>query len=71
MISSNRYEADDIIGTAAAIARRQGYRVTILSADKDLAQLISTDDTFWDYARDKRLDPKQIKKHYGVFPVSA
>jgi 5'-3' exonuclease len=68
VISSDRYEADDIIGTAAAIARRQGHNVTILSADKDLAQLIDSGDTFWDYARDKRLDPKQIKKHYGVYP---
>ena len=68
LLSSDRYEADDLIGTAASHARRQGHRVTILSADKDLAQLINEDDTLWDYAKNRKLNPKKVKEHFGVRP---
>jgi len=66
---SSRYEADDIIGTLASRLRKQGYAITIISADKDLTQLIeSDDDIWWDYARDNSLDKKGIEKHWGVKP---
>lgn len=68
ILSSDRYEADDLLGTAATKAREQGHNVTILSADKDLAQLIEDDDMLWDYARDRRFNPKKIKEHFGVRP---
>ena len=68
ILSSDRYEADDLLGTAATKAREQGHNVTILSADKDLAQLIEDDDLLWDYARDRRFNPKKIKEHFGVRP---
>lgn len=68
LLSSDRYEADDLLGTAAVRARSQGHKVTILSADKDLAQLIEEDDTLWDYARNRKFNPKKIKEHYGVRP---
>ncbi len=68
LLSSDRYEADDLLGTAAAHARADGHSVTILSADKDLAQLIEDGDTLWDYARDRRFNPKKVKEHFGVRP---
>ena len=68
LLSSDRYEADDLLGTAATHARSQGHQVTILSADKDLAQLIGEDDILWDYAKNKRFNPKKIKEHFGVRP---
>lgn len=67
-LCSNRYEADDLLGAAAVRAREEGYRVTILSADKDLAQLIHEDDILWDYAKNKRYNPRQVKEHFGVRP---
>lgn len=67
--SSNRYEADDIIGTLAHRLRQQGFAITIISADKDLAQLVrSEDDYWWDYARDNMLDHKGVEKQFGVRP---
>ncbi len=60
---SDRYEADDIIGTLAA--RRQ-MPVTIVSSDKDLAQLLREHDVLWDYTRDIRYDPDAIHAKYGV-----
>src|SRR5512137_427119 len=49
---SSRYEADDIIGTLAALARREGQAVTIVSRDKDLTQLVTARDTYWDAVAD-------------------
>ena len=68
LLSSDRYEADDLLGSAANHARRQGHRVTILSTDKDLAQLIEEHDTWWDYAKDKKFNSDKIKQHFGVRP---
>lgn len=67
-LCSDRYEADDLLGAAAVNAREDGYRVTILSADKDLAQLIHEDDILWDYAKNRRFNPRQVKEHFGVRP---
>ncbi len=66
--SSNRFEGDDIIGTLATQLRADGFRVTILSADKDLAQLLRPGDVWWDYARNKILHYKDIEKNFGVKP---
>ncbi|MEM8844066.1 MAG: 5'-3' exonuclease H3TH domain-containing protein [Pseudomonadota bacterium] len=68
ILSSDRYEADDLLGTAATYAREAGHQVTILSSDKDLAQLIEEDDILWDYAKNRRFNPKRIKEHFGVRP---
>ena len=68
LLSSDRYEADDLLGTAATRARKNGYRVTILTSDKDLAQLIEENDTWWDFAKNRRFNPKNIKEHFGVRP---
>jgi 5'-3' exonuclease len=66
--SSNRYEADDIIGTLATRLREQGYAITILSADKDLAQLVKPGDIWWDFARDKIMHYRDVEKTFGVRP---
>lgn len=66
--SSNRFEADDIIGTLASRLRAEGFSITILSADKDLAQLIKPGDIWWDYARDKIMHYKDVEKSFGVKP---
>lgn len=66
--SSNRFEADDIIGTLASRLRKEGFSITILSADKDLAQLIKPGDIWWDYARDKIMHYKDVEKRFGVKP---
>ena len=40
------YEADDVIGTMAQHASKEGFTVYIMSPDKDLAQLV-TENIFW------------------------
>ena len=66
VLSDSRYEADDLIGTALAHVRLQGLRGLILSADKDLAQLLGSGDVQWDYARNERWDIDGVKPRYGV-----
>ena len=64
--SSDRYEADDLIGTLAVRLRGQGLAAVILSADKDLAQLLETGDMVWDYARNRKHRHADIKQWLGV-----
>src|SRR5690348_968762 len=51
-LSDAQYEADDLIGSAVMLARKQGFRAVIVSADKDFGQLINGEDEQWDFSRD-------------------
>lgn len=63
-----RYEADDLIATAALKMRENGHRVVIVSGDKDLAQVLRGSDFWWDFARNHQLGPPQVKDKFGVPP---
>jgi DNA polymerase-1 len=65
---SDDYEADDIIGTLACRMRRAGVRATLVTRDKDFAQLIRDGDVFWDYALQRRLRYHEIESWFGVAP---
>ena len=66
--SDQRYEADDLIGTLASHWRERGHPVCIVTSDKDLAQLIEKGDSWWDFTRNRKLDPPKIKDKFGVHP---
>ena len=69
--ASETYEADDIIGTLAARVREQGsgQGVTIVSRDKDLAQLLhGPDDRLWDFQKDLYRDRAAIEAQFGIRP---
>lgn len=63
-----RYEADDLIGSLARVARTHGHRVLVISADKDLTQLLGEGDEQWDFGRERRFDRKAVKERFGVRP---
>lgn len=67
-VGSDRYEADDLIATLCASMRKQGFRSTILSGDKDLTQLLRGDDIWWDFARNNQLQAPQVTEKFGVPP---
>jgi len=67
-VASDRHEADDLIGSLARFNREQGGAVTILTADKDLAQLIGEHDTWWSYAAGQQLNYRSVIKRFGVKP---
>jgi len=62
------YEADDLIGTLAMLCRTAGLPVTVVSRDKDLAQLIGPGDVFWDYSDAAEYRYEQIAARFGVRP---
>ena len=62
------YEADDLIGTLVMEGREKGIPSTVVTRDKDLAQLISKDDIFWDFAGKGKISYDQIPNYFGVWP---
>jgi 5'-3' exonuclease len=66
--SSPVYEADDLIGTLVHHGRRNGRASTIVTRDKDLTQLLSREDVFWDFAGKGKLGYEQIPASFGVWP---
>jgi 5'-3' exonuclease len=64
--AEHRYEADDIIGTLVHRARQDGMKSTILSRDKDLAQLLDAGDVLWDFTGGKRTHYKDVPGRFGV-----
>jgi 5'-3' exonuclease len=66
--ASAEYEADDLIGSLAVRVRAEGLRVTIVTRDKDLAQLIGPGDVYWDYADDVEYRHGEIAQRFGVPP---
>jgi DNA polymerase-1 len=66
--ASPEYEADDLIGTLACRARSAGLRVTVVSRDKDLSQLVGPGDVFWDYSESIEYRYQDIAERFGVRP---
>ena len=67
-LSSDRYEADDLIGSAARHFRRQGFAMRFLTADKDYAQLLEPGDRIWDAGGRRNLDCDGVLEVMGVRP---
>ena len=67
-IEMEGYEADDLIATYATMARARGDRVTIVSSDKDLMQLVGPDIRMYDPARDREIGEAQVFEKFGVAP---
>jgi DNA polymerase I len=63
-----RYEADDLIGSTLARLRAQGFAGLIVSADKDLSQLLRGSDQQWDFARDQRWGAADVRARFGARP---
>src|ERR1035437_8098465 len=61
-------EADDVIGTLALTAARQGIEVIVSSGDKDLAQLVNAHVTIIDTMNGRRRDVAGVQAEFGVPP---
>ncbi|CAN0568507.1 unnamed protein product [Ectocarpus sp. 12 AP-2014] len=62
------FEADDIIATLACQAREAGGRVTIISSDKDLMQLVGDGVEMLDAMKNLRIDVDGVRAKFGVGP---
>ncbi|MXX60393.1 MAG: DNA polymerase I [Holophagales bacterium] len=68
ILELERYEADDVIGTLGRKAQDAGYEVTIVSADKDLFQLVGDRVSLLHTGREKTYDPALVEQDFGVPP---
>lgn len=71
VLQEDGVEADDLIATVTARALADGWRVVVVSADKDLMQLVHDDDERvlqWDSGRDSVYGPAEVKEKWGVRP---
>ena len=71
-VEQDIYEADDLIATYARQARERGADVLIISADKDLMQLIEPGVNMYDPASgdrdERRIGAAEVEAHFGVPP---
>jgi DNA polymerase-1 len=69
-IEQDRYEADDLIATYATQARAKGAEVLIISADKDLMQLVGPGVAMFDPAsgdrEERRIGPAEVVDYFGL-----
>lgn len=67
-IEEDNVEADDIIASYALDALAKGWKVTIVSSDKDLMQLIQPGLDMLDTMKNARLGPEAVMEKFGVTP---
>lgn len=61
-------EADDLIASYASYAAQKGIEVMVVSADKDLMQLIRDGICLYDPIKEKIIDAHSVKEKYSVRP---
>lgn len=61
-------EADDVIGTLSARAKREHLHFLISTGDKDLAQLVNSNVTLVNTMTNTLLNPDGVKEKFGVTP---
>ncbi|MFN2634214.1 MAG: DNA polymerase I [Thermoanaerobaculia bacterium] len=62
------YEADDVIGTLSAKAATAGYDVVIVTADKDMLQLVGPRVRVFHTGKESFLDDAGVEAFFGVKP---
>ena len=62
------YEADDVLGTLSCRAAEAGYQVVLVSADKDLMQLVEPRVSLYHTGRNKLYGPQEVTEDFGVPP---
>ncbi len=67
-IEMTGFEADDLIATYAKQAEAKGARVTIISSDKDLMQLVSERVSMLDTMKNRAIGIAEVIEKFGVNP---
>lgn len=63
------FEADDLIASLARQAAAEGLRVTIVTSDKDMLQLVGDRIEVFHPQRDKVYTPEEVQQEYGLTPA--
>jgi DNA polymerase-1 len=67
-IELDDFEADDLIATYARHAVAAGAKVTIVSSDKDLMQLVNDKITMLDPIKNRPIGADEVREKFGVGP---
>lgn len=62
------YEADDLIATYSNYFEKKGWKVSIISSDKDLMQLVNNNIHMIDPIKNKIISNKEVIEKFGVPP---
>lgn len=62
------FEADDVIATLARRSAEEGARVTVVTGDKDLLQIVDDRIGLLDTMKDLRSGPQEVLDRFGVPP---
>ncbi|MCQ8116271.1 DNA polymerase I [Methylomonas rosea] len=68
LIIEHGVEADDVLGSLAQNAARQGFEVIISTGDKDMAQLVNEQITLENTMTNTRMDIQGVQDKFGVMP---
>ena len=67
-IEKEGFEADDLIATFSRLAKEKNIKTRIISADKDLMQLLDQNTSLYDPMKKKQITLDDVKKKFGVGP---
>ncbi|PPR75990.1 MAG: hypothetical protein CFH05_00426, partial [Alphaproteobacteria bacterium MarineAlpha3_Bin4] len=67
-VDKKGFEADDLIATYARQAAESGAKVTIVSSDKDLMQLVNDRVTMFDAMKNRVIGAAEVMEKFGVSP---
>ncbi|MEQ8395773.1 DNA polymerase I [Thalassobaculum sp.] len=67
-IEMDGFEADDLIATYARLASERGWRVTVVSSDKDLMQLVKDGIDMFDPMKNRPIGRAEVIEKFGVPP---
>lgn len=62
------FEADDLIGTIATLAKKENFETYIVSGDKDFSQLVDNKTLLYDTMKEVVFTPALVKEKHGVLP---
>jgi DNA polymerase-1 len=68
IVEKEGFEADDLIATYAKQAVQKGFKVVIISSDKDLMQLVDDDISMFDPMKAKPIHAAEVQEKFGVEP---
>lgn len=67
-LEEDGFEADDIIASYTRRAVKDGYKVKVISGDKDLIQLLNEGAEIYDPMKSKSIDDLYVYEKYGIKP---
>ncbi len=68
LVEMEGFEADDLMGTLARICEERGFRVVMVTGDKDFRQLVTANASLWDPMKDVVTDPGSLREATGLEP---